>query len=71
MNVVVKNFKNEVSFNSLEDCKECLVSDFKEKHVSIIKNRENGVSKVIFISVDEFGVITDTYTKKKIDILSL
>ena len=61
----IKNFGKDRSFSSIPELKEVLSSEYRNEHISIIyPTKPNGLNAVIYVSVDEFGIVRETYGKK-------
>jgi hypothetical protein len=61
MTVCIKSFGHKALCSSIEELKGNLVNRFSNSHVTIVDTVESGIRRVWHVSVDEYGVLRDTY----------
>tara|TARA_Y100000588_G_C13481676_1_gene597067 strand:+ start:271 stop:513 length:243 start_codon:yes stop_codon:yes gene_type:complete len=63
--IQIKNFGNDRFCASLEELKSVLSNEFRDQHVSVIyRSRKTGLLKTLFVSVEQSGVIRESYSQQ-------
>jgi len=56
----------DIYFEDTVTLTDALIEQFKEQHVSVQFKRKSGMDNVLFVTVDENGIIRQSYDESKI-----
>lgn len=66
-NLKIKDYSRSKYFNSVLELKTVLEHDYLGRHVAIHYKTLTGFIQVLFVSVSDDGIITDSYKSNEID----